>query len=178
MFFQTTPQKNDKKSGEVYTTNFEIFWNTGTISETDKQSIVDLSVAMFKKKMRPFPQFKEYLDVVQISYKTNQSNQTFVSWQKTLFELIKRSTSKPFADFLAFSGAFFEDMTLYSSTSTTWKVRGGTFEFTYDSTALISFLSPMTLTCYANNDSSVIDGTTGHFYPLTNRWTGRGGRVN
>jgi hypothetical protein len=178
LFFQTTPQKEDKKLGELYTANFAIFWSSGKVSESDKQSIVDLSMLMYKKKMRPFPQFQEYLDVVQVVYETKQSNQTFVSWQKTLTELINRSTSKPFSDFLAFSGLFFNDMTLYSSTSTTWKVKGGSFEFTYDSTALISFVNPITLICYANNDSSVIHNTTGYYYPTTNRWTGKGGSVN
>ncbi len=178
VFFQTTPQKEDKKLGEIYTMNFALFWNSGKVSEEDKQSIVDLSVLMYKKKMRPFPQFKEYLDVVQLVYETSQTKQTFVSWQKTLTELINRSTSKPFSDFLGFSASFFRDLTLYSSATTIWKVKGGSFAFTYDTVAKIIFDSPVSLICYANNDSSVIHSTTGFFYPTTNQWIGSGGRVN
>ena len=178
VFFQTTPQKDDKKAGEIYTTNFAVFWNSGQLTEADKQSIVDLSVLMHKKKMRPFPQFKQYLDVVLVVFETGQKNQTFVSWQKTLGELISRSTSKPFTDFLTFSSLFFSELTLYSSATTVWKAQASDFEFTYDSLARINFNSPMTLVCYANNDSSVILQTTGVFYPTSNRWVGNQGRIN
>jgi hypothetical protein len=178
VFFQTTPQKDDKKTGELYTTNFTIFWNSGKLTRDDQQSIVDLSVMMHKKKMRPFPQFKEYLDVVLVIFETNQKKQTFVSWQNTLKELIGRSTSKPFSDFLSFSDSFFRDMMLYSSSTTSWKAKASDFEFTYDSVARINFNTPMTLICYANNDSSVIHNTTGIFYPTANRWVGNQGRVN
>lgn len=177
VFFQTTPQKDDQKTGELYTENFAIFWNSGKVNEEQKKNIVELSMLMHKKKMRPFPQFKEYLDVVLIVFETGQTNSTFISWQKTLTDLITKSTSKPFTEFLAFSNLFFREMVLYSSATTVWKVSGKSFEFTYDSVATIHFTSPMNLICYANNDSSVIKQTTGSFYPTKNIWKGNQGLI-
>jgi hypothetical protein len=178
VFFQTTPQKSDQKAGEVFTTQFAGFWSTSEIDQEAKQSIVDLSGLMHRKKLRPFPQFKDYLDVILIIFETNQSKSTFESWQNALSDLLSRSTSKPFSEFVLFSKNFFSDLVLYSSTSTIWKVRGSDFVFSYDTEVSIGFLSPITLTCYAHGDSSVIYQTTGVFYPGQNKWVGNQGRVN
>lgn len=176
--FQTAQQKDEKKAGEQLTSEFKVLWNSGIIQNDDKQSIADLSVMMYKKKMRPFPQFKEYLDVIRIVFETHQKKQTFQSFQKMLSELVNRSTSKPFTDFLSFSKSFLAEGFLYSSTSTMWKTDSRDFEFSYDSVVKITFITPMNLVCYANNDSSVIYNTTGEFFPTSNRWLGNSGRVN
>jgi hypothetical protein len=177
-FFQAVTDKDGKKAAELFLTDFSLFWESSAIDENDRQSIANLSVQMFRKKMRPFPHFSDYLGLVQTVFQTNQKKQTFIALQNVLSDLINRSTSKPFTDFVLFSNSFFNENILYSSSSTIWKAHSRDFEFIFENEFQIVYSTPMTLTCYANNDSSVIMNTSGVFYPARNLWSGNNGRVN
>lgn len=176
-FLQTTPQKDDQKAAQKYMITFTTFWNSDALTQAQKTSIAQLSVLMHRRKLRPFPHFIDYLNVIQFMAQKNIPESYFMSWQKTIEELLKKSTSRPFEAFIQFSNNFFTDLTLYQSNTVKWQVRRGDYTFEFDTTSRVVFSKPVDLICYANNDTSVIYNTTGVFYPLTNTWQGSGGRV-
>jgi len=57
-----------------------------------------------------------------------------------------------------------------------WYVRKGTYKFAFDSVPYFVF-SSANLACVVRNDSACIYDTKGSYYPLSQIWTGKGGKV-
>lgn len=176
--FSTLSLSSERREGKDFTDAWTIFWNSNVLSEQEKLTVIATSNAMLARKMRPLPHFRDYLNVVKIIFETNQQSNVFSTWQNAVLHSISRPTHRPFTEFVRFSTYFFEENVLFKSNSTIWKSSSIDYEIVFDSVAKIVFLTPMTLTCYAFNDSSVIYNTKGVFIPEQNLWLGEYGRVD
>ena len=73
--------------------------------------------------------------------------------------------------------SLFGENLVYKSQSARWKIKRPDYHFLIDSVPMIRF-AISDLTCYSNDDSLVIYNTKGLYFPLTNCWVGKEGRVN
>ncbi|HET6243675.1 MAG: hypothetical protein H0V01_05245 [Bacteroidetes bacterium] len=167
-----------KKEGEEFMLKeFIPVFYSGRFSEADKQVIYKTCNIMLKKRMKPFPDFKNYLSTMINFLDAKQSVESFEAWQRSLEKIIEKSTSKRFVDFLAFSENIFSSNIIYKTSNVTWYSDNNNYIFEYDSLPYVVFPS-LNLKCESKDDSTVIYGTSGILYPLEDKWIGKGGKVN
>jgi hypothetical protein len=168
--------ETDKKEGEKLHEEFSILWNGGAFNAEQQQAIMKTHNSMLKKRMKAFPDFRNYLQAL-ISFKaSSQSEQSFSAWQSSLDRLLQMP-AKHFANYIISCNDLFRDNSLYISTSTRWYTQMKNYTFEFDSIPKIVF-SKMDLVCVSKGDSSVIYGTEGSLYPTRELFAGKGGKVN
>ena len=70
---------------------------------------------MIKKKMKPIPQFKEYLSAVTSITNSIQTEDSYKAWEASLDKLINRSTSTLYMEYLEMSNGLFTSNILFKS---------------------------------------------------------------
>jgi hypothetical protein len=167
-----------KKEGEDYMKKeFLPAFYSGRFTESDKQKIYKTCNIMLKKRMKPFPDFVNYLSTMVNFLDSKQSEESFEAWQQSLEKIIEKSTSRKFVDFLSFSEGLFSGNILYESSHLRWVSDNNNYTFEFDSLPFVRFNS-LNLRCESKNDSTVIYGTKGILYPTEGKWIGEGGKVN
>jgi hypothetical protein len=167
-----------KKEGEDFMKKeFIPVFYSGRFTEKNKQRIYSTCNIMLKKRMKPFPDFVNYLTTMMNFLDSKQSDESFEAWQKSLEKIIENSTSKKFVDYLSFSEKLFAENILYQSSHLTWYSDNENYKFEFDSLPYVVFKS-LNLSCYSKGDSAVIYNTKGTLYPTEGKWIGQGGKVN
>ena len=152
-------------------------WRQEKFGIPEKKIIMAITGEMARKKIRPYPDYCNYINALNIFINSRQPQTAFFTWSEILLKLLSEKNSRRFISFLESSSSFFADKLLYKSTTTSWKIASPSYKFAYDSVPKIEF--PVSgLTCYANDDSLNVYKTKGVFYPLTSLWMGDGGLVN
>ena len=166
-----------RDEGKSFMKQFEDIWFGGYFSETERQGVYEMTNKMLEKKMRAFPDFRNYLYSVGsfVVYK-DSTDGSFVEWQNTLAKLLDDRNRRNFGRFLEFSNNLFMDNSLAVSPSTIWKANNNKFTFGFDSLPKITFDS-LDLICIARTDSMKILNTSGVFYPTEDKWVGKDGIV-
>ncbi len=91
--------ETDKKEGEKIMEEFSLLWNGSQFSQEQQQAIYKTSNTMLKKRMKAFPDFKNYLSAL-MSFKTsNQSAQSFTAWQASQDKILEKP-AKHFANYI------------------------------------------------------------------------------
>ncbi|NOX47848.1 MAG: hypothetical protein GXO89_12805, partial [Chlorobi bacterium] len=178
-FFSTISVKKNKQKSEKMMVHFTDNWNTGVFTTEIKQNTINVCNKMLKRRMKPYPHFYHYLASLNGLMDYDHSIESYLAWQKSVDTLVKvKRSTKPFTAFVKSSYNLLNGNILYTSKATTWKSGTYDFYFRFDSVPEVVFDEDITLTCYANKDSSIIYGTKGVYYPLRNSWEGHKGKVN
>ncbi len=177
--FSKVSVKESKKKCELLMEHFSNNWEIGVFTKEIKQNTVNVCNLMLKRRMKPYPHFYQYLSSLNGLMDYDHSVGSYLAWHKSVDSLVKeKRSSKPFTSFVNTSYNLLNDNILYTSKATTWKASTYDFYFNFDSVPEVVFKDKMTLTCYANKDSSLIYETKGVYFPLRNTWEGRNGKVN
>lgn len=166
-----------RDEGKDFMKQFEEIWFGGYFSEKEREGVYQMTNKMLEKRMRAFPEFRNYLYSVTsfVVYK-DSADDGFAQWQNTLLKLIEDRNRRNFGRFLEFSNNLFMNNSLAVSPSTVWKASNNNFNFGYDSLPKVTFDS-LDLICIARNDSMKIYHTSGVIYPTEDLWIGEGGKV-
>jgi len=166
-----------RKEGKGFMKQFEVVWYGGYFSEKQREGVYAVSNIMLKKKLRAFPDFRNYLFTVgSFVVDSNQTDESFEAWQGILLELLQERKTRNFTEFLDFCNGLFRDNVMYNSASTIWSANNSNYQFAYDSLPKITF-HQLDLICFAKRDSMIIYNTKGAYYPTTKSWVGTGGKV-
>ncbi|MEQ8623967.1 MAG: hypothetical protein RJQ00_03900 [Vicingaceae bacterium] len=179
-FFETMNDylSDARKEGKDFMKQFEAVWYGGYFSEKQREGVYEVSNKMLEKKLRAFPDFRNYLFTVgSFVVDENQSESSFEAWQEIIFKLLDERRKKNFTNFLEFCNGLFRDNAIYVSASTKWAASNNNYTFEYDSLPKLIF-NELDLICYAKRDSMKIFDTKGTYYPTENLWVGHGGTVN
>ena len=134
-------------------------WKEGKFSSDQQEHIYNTANAMLKKRMRPFPDFSNYITTLTSFANSNQKPVSFVAWQISVDKLLKLP-AKNFSAYISVCSSLFASNTLYESASTRWYSDNGDYEFDFDTLPRIVFPS-LNLKCSSKGDSSVIFNTKG-----------------
>jgi hypothetical protein len=145
---------------------------------TDKQieTVIKNANTMLKKRMKAYPDFKNYIYALISFVQSNQSEESFNGWQASVDKLLQ-GNNRYFASYINTCVGLFLHNTLYSSLSTKWVSSTNNYTFDFDSIPKIVF-GEMTLKDYSKGDSSLIYNTKGTYYPTNELFYGKGGIVN
>lgn len=169
--------KDQRGMCETMMEKLRLNWEEEVFTDEIKTDMNVTCNALLNRRMRPYPHFYHYLACMNAMMSTGQPLNSYRAWHKTVIELVRdKRSSKPLTVFLENSFLLLTENILYRSRATEWKSNSDRFYFDYDSVPTVVF-EALTLTCYANRDSSVIYHTMGTLYPLTNIWKGRYGEI-
>jgi hypothetical protein len=173
---QTHLASVDRRDAKAFMEEFALVWATSRFDKEKKKIVYQTSNLILQKRMNAYPEFRNYLESVKIAVETNQSLESFKAWHSIIEQIANGKSKKDFSEYLQGSALLFSDNIIFQSSSTTWKANTANYEFTFDRVPIIKF-NNIDLKCYSKGDSSVIIGTKGIYYPLTNSWRGEGGKV-
>lgn len=166
----------NKKETEKLMDRFEEIWlEEPRFSVEQQQVIIGTCNNMLKKRMKPYPDFSNYVQALMAFISSGREMQVFTNWHNSLDKMLSVST-KRYSDYIENVAGLFISNTLFESGSTRWVAGSGNYTFEFDTVPRIAFPA-MNLTCYAKGDSSVITGIKGYYYPLTKTFSGNGGRI-
>lgn len=169
----------EKKEKKLFIEQFTILWNSGTISDEEKDKIYKTTDALVKKRGMVYPHLDDYIFSLYSFFQTNHDINSYNAWNKTIHFIIgnKKMTLRNVQLFLDMTANLFKTNSIYKSTTTEWRASNQDFKFVYDNTIKLIF-GEMDLTCYAKRDSVQILKTKGIYYPLDdNAWEGYNGKV-
>ncbi|MEO7081305.1 MAG: hypothetical protein ABIY71_07240, partial [Flavobacteriales bacterium] len=167
----------NKKEGTAFVeTVFTPFWNGPYLSQEQRARMVAISNVMGKKRFSAIPDYKEMLNTAAAFPLKQHSSAEFDAWLKGLEQAGRSSRKQDLTDYLDMSQRLLADNILYSTASSNWRSRTGTFTFAFDSVPKVVF-GTTDLVWSSRTDSSVIEGTSGTFYPLADLWVGKGGTI-
>jgi hypothetical protein len=177
-FFDKVANKDDQKACDYMLAEYTNAWNSGLFTDEQKQTILRVSNVMLKRRLKPYPDFYNYYSANIEMIELDHSGASYRAWQASVDSLVndKRST-KPIRTFLETSSLLLKENVLYQSRSNVWKSSVYDFTFGYDTVPFVRF-EEMDLICKAYEDSAVIFNTKGTYYPITNRWIGKKGKVD
>jgi hypothetical protein len=166
----------NKKETEKVMDKFEEIWLEVPRFSTEQQgTIIATANNMLKKRMKPYPDFSNYVAALMAYISSGRDAQVFTNFHASLDKMLQAS-SKRYSDYIENVAGLFVANILYESGSTKWVASTGDYTFEFDTIPKISFPA-MDLTCYAKGDSSVIYGIKGYYYPLTKTFSGNNGKL-
>lgn len=168
---------NEKKSITPCMEEFIQRWNQESFSAEQKKTVYAILNEMVKKKIKPYPDFFNYVNALNIFARTRQPAACFMPWSDILKRLLAEKSNRKFTAFLESTAGLFESNLVFKSQTTRWKIAKPEFTFRFDTVPYLEF-SPSDLVCYASDDSLNIYNTRGTYYPLTSLWKGSRGTVN
>lgn len=166
----------NKSDAKDFMKEFELVWFGGKFSAAQRAIVYTTSNIMSQKKLKPYPDFKNYLSAVMNFVGSGKSNEDFNIWHETVTKVMDGRNNKKISEYLETCSNLFESNTIFKSSSTTWQASNNKYKFIFDKEPIIEF-DEMDLKCYSKNDSSVLYKTKGTYYPMTSIWKGEGGKL-
>ena len=169
-------EEQDKKAARDFMEQFELAWNGNKFTSGQQGIIISTCNLMFAKRLKMFPDFKNYLSSAMNFVNSGQSDKSFTAWQLSIDKILSKSAVK-FSDYIEMSDNLFSSNTIFKNSTLAWKASGSNYSFEFDSLPKVVF-GETNLTCVIKDDSSVIYKTQGTYYPTTQKWIGKGGTVD
>ncbi len=172
--FSDVDKKDAKK---LFDERFTPFWTLGNpYSEAERERIYDIADALQKKRFRPFPFTEYFLTGLMAFPGSPQEGEGFDTWLRTLDHLSGKS-KKSMEDFLTMTHHLFADNTFYATSSSVWKSDNAGWQFIFEEGEYRIEFPNLNLICRAKGDSSVIYATQGTYFPATDKFRGRDGKI-
>jgi len=167
-----------KKEGKEIMDEFTIVWNADNFTPAERQSIYKTCNLMLKKRMRPFPDYKNYINALNNFIRTSQPKASFSVFQSSLEGLINGKSKKKFSDYLTFCYNLFRENAIHKSPTALWKSDNNHYQLEYADGKPKVVFPALKLSCFAKKQNAEILNTSGVYYPLEYKWVGEGGVVN
>ena len=171
---KATKRDDCKKTSDKFETAFPTF------DASQKEHIIAIANIMAKRKMRAFPFFKDYLDVLMMYKNNDRAEEQWDGWHeslKSVLENAKKGSSKDYQAYIGFTKALFGKNSLIVSKAKTWVADFYTYELGYEDGQPYMYTPNCDLFAYTRGDTITINNTAGYFYPLTKEWEGEAGTV-
>jgi hypothetical protein len=166
----------NKSDAKEFMKEFELVWFGVDLTTGQRAQVYATSNLMSEKKLKPYPDFKNYLSAIMHFVSSGKTNDDFNTWHETVTTVLDGRNKERTSKYLETCNNLFDGNVIFQSSSTTWKSSNNRFKFTYDKEPIIVF-EEMNLKCYSKNDSSVLYNTKGVYYPMTSTWVGDNGRL-
>ncbi len=174
-FFEANTRKDELMT---FHKEFKTFWESGALSDKDKEQIVDNSNAMLKKSARAYPNFLNYYATVKLFFDKKVPKESYLNWDKAYMFLLGSKSLTTTDAFAVSTTKLLQNATLYSSNSTTWRVlQFKDFSISFDNKQAILRFAPSDIICEALKNEMSILKAEGYFSMFDHTWYGTGGMV-
>jgi hypothetical protein len=167
----------NKKDGKDFIEDkFKPVWLKETWDPAKRAYVYKVCNDLLKKRLRPYPEFKNFLMAL-INFRQNKlSETTWKQWQAAVEKLMEKAKNKDITSFMEASELLFEGSVLFRSNALQWGASSSDYTIEYDSVPKITF-KQTDLISVVKNDSAIIFNTSGAYYPTSDNWIGKGGKV-
>ncbi|MCS6819825.1 MAG: hypothetical protein NZ522_07715, partial [Chitinophagales bacterium] len=192
VLFSTEPQQFVRDLGAFMNANrmpdcqeamneFEKVVKEGLITEQQLQYIAATANVMREKSFPASPQFVNYLNAIVAFSRSGRPEKLFNDWDEVCDQMLrnlKRGENASFTRFLEFSKVYFESNLLHKTQNRAWKVDATDCQLEFaegkprlkiPTTRFLGFIATDTIQIY---------NTQGYYYPVENKFEGRGGRAD
>ncbi|MBN2236327.1 MAG: hypothetical protein JW729_02135, partial [Bacteroidales bacterium] len=170
--------KSKKKEVDAFLSDLKTKWQSGFFSEEIQKEIIRTSNDMLDSKMTAMPYFSDYFNTLINLLQNNQDQESIQAWMQAVHYFLAQNNYRDFTSFIRASDAFFKNYYVYYDRTLIWKAETNQYkiEFANDS---LKYIFPKTdLVCITKGDSTNIYQTSGIYFPITNTWVGKGGKVS
>jgi hypothetical protein len=168
-----------KKEDEQAVKDFSAFWTDSLgIANEMKIQIVDISNALLKKTIVNTGHFVTLAKIIMLYPHDDNVKNEIETWLKGLDYYAKneRVSISKIIHFLDNTYNLFTNGTFAIFPAFQWKVSNKNFHFRFADDLSIQFFDT-DLICSNQTDSIAILSTNGTYFPLEDKWTGKGGKV-
>ncbi len=166
----------NKEDAKIFEKEFEKIWFGGKFTPAIRATVYTTTNAMAVKRLKPYPEFKNYMLAVMYAVDKGYTGKKFDDWHSIVDKTLAEKNKTRFEDFIEASSKLFRDNTLFESSSTVWRANNNKYTFVYEGEPKVVF-EEFDLKCIAKNDSSVLYKTKGVFYPYSATWEGNKGTI-
>lgn len=139
-----------------------------------QEEVASIAQLSYTARLAAYPDLLTFLRVQQQMHLEHQAAQA--EWMEALRQMLKKSRARHFKTLVDKTEALLTQNRLYQSNAAHWKVSNT--DFTFQRNPEASFYFPNTdLSCRAYQDSTFIYGTSGYYYPMSDRFEGKKGDV-
>ncbi|HAG15900.1 MAG TPA: hypothetical protein DCG69_05165 [Bacteroidales bacterium] len=172
-------QSSKKEEAEKFMLDLKLNWSSGLFSREIKTEVYKTANKMLAKKMAAMPYFSDYFTSLTHLLQSNSIGvESKIAWTKSVQFVVLNKSLKEFSTFIKSSDALFTENLVYSDRTLKWKVSTSDYSIQFNKDSL-SYIFPNTnLSCYTKGDSTNINNTSGVYFPLSNRWYGKGGSLS
>jgi hypothetical protein len=163
---------------EGYMKDFITKWEQNYLSGYYKEIIIRTSNLMAAKKLKPFPFFLSYFNVVYNYIESKQPLENFEKYQKCLEKVMLSKVNKNTQDYLTLGENAFKSNILYKSPSYIYYLLEPNYSFEYDSVPKVTFKDVTLIGLNPRGDSIAVENTNGVYYPNSGRFYCKGGKVS
>ena len=167
----------DAAEAKLVLSAFTYQWTSNLLPVIQKKQAISVCLALNEQKLQVAPYYVLYFNIITSLIKQNAVPATFEMFHKSvLFCLNSKIPSRTILKYLTQTELLIRENALMQTNTEAWYVRNGNYKMAFDSVPYFAFSSG-SLACLVRNDSACIYNTKGSFYPLTQTWIGKGGKV-
>jgi hypothetical protein len=157
---------------------FSFNWDSARFNDKEKTKIIYISRSMVDKKIRPNPDFYNFLKTLNIFIKNKHPKESFDSWLEGMVYicLTPNVSISQMMRLITNSYGLISENIISQSLSLIWKPKSKNFRYKISGDLRIIF-EKTDLVCYAKRDSIIIYNTKGEIHLLENKWYGENGLV-
>lgn len=173
-YLSSVPKERQKEADELLE-RFTAFWNSPWLDNETQETFIDVANKMLKKRMRPFPHFKAYVEAY-AAFTESPFNGELDTWAKIVqYHINEESTL--FQDKMRLYADFFSKNMIYNTTNSRWTIYGEASAIGIDKEPYIRF-DDVDLVGSSAHDSLTVMSAKGDFYPSSLLFKGKKGRVD
>lgn len=166
----------DKKEVlEPFLLDFRTVWESGGISDKKADQIYKISNNFTRKRVTGFEPWKHFLGTV-MHFEKNEKEELLLPWLEDLEKFSGQKPSRYTEDYLRTMYSTFTEYVLFNDGRVRWRVEGGEYKYDFEGEPVFVF-DMADLWGQYKNDSTLIEGTQGVFYPKRYEFIGQGGLV-
>ena len=139
-----------------------------------QEEVASIAQLSYTARLAAYPDLLAFLRVQQKMHTEHPAAQA--EWMDALRQMLKKSRARHFKTLVDKTEALLSHNRLYQSNAAHWKVSNTDFTFQREPEAAFYFKNT-DLSCRAYQDSTFIYGTSGYFYPMSDRFEGKKGDV-
>lgn len=173
-YLLSDPNLSSKEKEEISLQSQEYLIFFASMPGSLRENVADIAQLSHTARVRAYPEMLQFLRIQQSVHQNNPGMQK--EWLEALRQMLKKSRPRHFVALVEATQALFFEKCLYKSNSAWWKVSDIDCTFRSEPEAAFYFQNT-DLSCRAYNDSTFIYGTSGYFYPLSDRFEGKNGDV-
>jgi len=153
-------------------------WNSKLLPFAQKKQIQSICFAFNEQKLQVAPYYLLYFKTITLLLRKNSNSGTFDLFHKSVTYCLKsKSPTRTLLKYLSQTELLLRANAFMQTNTEAWLVRNGGYKFAFDTVPYFTFSSNISLACVVRNDSTCINETKGSFYPITQIWYGKGGKV-
>jgi hypothetical protein len=158
--------------------DFAASWDSAVFKDNEKKKIIAFSKCFIDKKVRPFPEYYNFLKTLNLFISYEHPKESFNLWLSALVDICsnKKISLAAVNRLIDNTYRIMYDEVLYQSPSISWKLQEQIYSFSYDTELRVIF-DETDLICYAKRDSIKVFKTKGELALLNMQWYGQDGLV-